>query len=103
MRMNEILNTRLFALLSDTSQEVTTDEMRRAYGEFTTHVEVISSENDNATIFRMLNNIRIELAALKPFYRYEQGGKCPEKSVSAKSHLVSRIRNRVTKTHLSAN
>lgn len=32
--MNDLLQTRIFGLLSETSQEITNEEMQNAYGEF---------------------------------------------------------------------
>jgi hypothetical protein len=79
--MNDLLKTRLFGLLFEPSQEVTNEEMSNAYGKFMEKVKAVGS-SDNATAMRTLNVTRIELAALEPFHRYEQGEKCPERSVS---------------------
>jgi hypothetical protein len=84
MRMNELVNTRLFGLLSEPSQEVTNEQMSNAYGEFMAHLKMVGSCSDNATVLRTLNITRIEIAHLQTIFRYEQGGKCPEKSVLAK-------------------
>ncbi|MDH6306747.1 hypothetical protein M2459_001981 [Parabacteroides sp. PF5-5] len=81
--MNEILKTRFFSLLSESSQ-VTNEEMQSAYGNFIQHVKAVSSENDYAAIYRNLSNTRIELSALELLNRYEQGGKCPEICLSTK-------------------
>lgn len=78
MLMNELSKTMLFCLLAESSQEVTTEEMQHAYGDFITHVEKVSSENDYTKIYRDLSITRIELSALEPLNRYEQGKKCPE-------------------------
>ncbi|MDR3057252.1 MAG: hypothetical protein LBU84_03825 [Prevotella sp.] len=79
MRMNELLNTRLFALLREPSQEVTNKEMQIAYGCFMEQVRTVSqSQTDYSEIYRMLNNTRIELLFIESLYRYEQGEKCPE-------------------------
>ena len=40
MLMNDLLQTRLFRLLSGTSQEVTNEEMQEAYGEFLEHIKM---------------------------------------------------------------
>jgi len=75
--MNELLNTRLFALLSEPSQEVSNQKMQRAYENFVKHVGMVSSDNDYEKIYRNLNITRIELASLESIHhQYEQGGKC---------------------------
>lgn len=82
--MNEMLKTRLFSLLSESSQ-ITNEEMQNAYGSFMEQLRTVSqSETDNSEVFRMLNTTRVELAFLKSLYRYEQGEKCPEISLSSK-------------------
>lgn len=76
--MNELLQTRLFTLLSESSQ-VTNQEMQSAYGCFMEKVKIVSQSEQNCSeIYRMLNITRIELSALEPLNRYEQGKKCPE-------------------------
>lgn len=76
--MNKLLETKLFSLLSDTSQ-VTNEELQRAYGNFMEQVKTISqSEQDYSEIFRMLNITRVELVFLKALYRHGQGEKCPK-------------------------
>lgn len=75
--MNELLETKLFSILSESSQESTNEEMQSAYGCFTEQVKIVSqSENNLSEIFRILNITRIELTFLISFYRYEQGEKC---------------------------
>lgn len=74
--MSRLLQTRLFALLSEPSQ-VTNQEMKTAYGCFAEHMKAVSqSENSCSEIFRMLNITCIELVFMESLYRYEQGGKC---------------------------
>lgn len=85
MLMNELFRERLISLLSESSQEVTNEEMQSTYRNFIQHVEAVSSENDYTTIYRNLGNTRIELSALEYLYRYEQGKKCPEICLSPKS------------------
>ena len=51
--MNEILNTRLFALLSEPSQEVKNHEMQRTYGDFVEHIQAVSSSDDKANMAEM--------------------------------------------------
>lgn len=74
--MNELLKTRLFSLLSETSQ-VATHEMKNAYENFLTEVETLNQpETDYSKVFRLLNLTRIELMSLSKQIRYEQGKKC---------------------------
>ena len=81
--MNHLLKLKLFSLLSESSQEVTNSEMQNAYGCFREQVETVSqSENSFPEIYRMLNDTRVELVFLQSLYRYEQGKKCPEVSLS---------------------
>ena len=79
MFMNDLLQTRLFCLLVESSQEVTNEEMQSAYGCFMKGVETVSqSEQDYQKIFRMLNNTRIDLVFIETLNQYEQGGKYPK-------------------------
>lgn len=83
--MNELSQMKIFGLLSDTSQQVTKQEMNEAYGEFLEHIEGVSSGADYANIHRTLNATRIEIASLETAPLYGQGEKCLDKSVSTKS------------------
>lgn len=74
--MNDLLRTRFFILLADTSQKVINTEMQDAYEEFVKHTETISNSEDYAHVFRMLNLTRIEIAPLKGLYQDGQGEKC---------------------------
>ena len=74
--MNDLLRTRFFILLADTSLEVINTEMLDAYGEFVKHIVAISNSEDYSYIFRMLNLTRIEIAPLKGLYQDWQGEKC---------------------------
>ena len=74
--MNDLLRTRFFILLADTSQEIINTEMQDAYGEFVKHIVAISNSEDYSYIFRMLNLTRIEIVPLKELYQYGQGEKC---------------------------
>ena len=74
--MNDLLRTKFFILLADTSQEVINTEMQDAYGEFVKHIVAISNSEDYSYIFRMLNLTRIEIAPLKGLYQDGQGEKC---------------------------
>lgn len=67
--MNDLLRTRFFILLADTSQEVINTEMQDAYEEFVKEIVTISNSEDCAHIFRMLNLTRIEIAPLKACIR----------------------------------
>jgi len=87
--MNELVNTRLFSLLVEPSQEVTNDEMQNAYGHFVEQTKAVSDSNDNATVMRTLNITRIELSSLESVLRYEQGEKCPKINISAQSPVFS--------------
>lgn len=74
--MNHLLQTRIFKLLSETSQEVTNEEMQNAYGEFIEQIGAMSNGNDYSTTYRILTATRIELASLETPPLYGQGGKC---------------------------
>ena len=76
MLMNDLLQTRLFRLLSGTSQEVTNEEMQNAYGEFVEQIRTVSNENDYSTTYRILVATRIEIASLETAPLYVQGDKC---------------------------
>ena len=76
MLMNVLLNMRMFGLFSETSQEVTNNEMQEAYGEFLEHIKNVSDGTDYSVIYRTLNATRIEIASLKTTPLYGQGGKC---------------------------
>ena len=65
MLMNDLLQMRMFGLLSETSQEVSNEEMQNAYGEFIHQVRTMSNENDYSTIYRILVATRIEIASLE--------------------------------------
>ena len=77
--MNDLLRTRFFILLADTSQEVINTEMQDAYEDFVKQIVTISNSEDYThvfRVFRMLNLTRIEIAPLKGLYQNGQGGKC---------------------------
>ena len=74
--MNDLLKTRFFILLADTSQEVINTEIKDAYEEFIKQMVAISNSKDYSNIFRMLNLTRIEIAPLKELYQCERGKKC---------------------------
>lgn len=73
---NDLLKTKLFSLLSESSQ-VTNQEMQNAYGGFMEQVENTSqSEQIWDEIYRKLNLTRIELVSMELLYQYGQGEKC---------------------------
>ena len=72
--MNDLLRTRFFILLADTSQEVINTEMQDAYEDFVKQIVTISNSEDYTYIFRMLNLTRIEIAPLKGCIRMGWGG-----------------------------
>lgn len=74
--MNDLLKTRLSNLLFETSQEVTIEEMRNAYGEFVEQIRAVSNGDDYSTTFRILTATRIEIASLETIPLYGQGEKC---------------------------
>ena len=76
MPMNDLLQTRIFGLLNETSQEISNEEMQNAYGEFIHQVRTMSNENDYSTIYRILVATRIEIASLGTTPLYGQGEKC---------------------------
>lgn len=76
MLMNDLLQTRIFELLFETSQEVTNEEMQVAYGKFLEQIKNISDGIDYSVIYRTLNATRIEIASLETTPFYGMGGKC---------------------------
>lgn len=72
--MNDLLRTRFFILLVDTSQEVINTEMQDAYEDFVKQIVTISHSEDYTHVFRMLNLTRIEIAPLKGCIRMGWGG-----------------------------
>lgn len=93
MLMNNLLQTRIFGLLSETSQEVTNQEMQNAYDEFIEHIKNVSNGTDYSVIHRTLNATRIEIASLETTPLYGQGGKMPSKSCFCKRHWLLSILN----------
>ncbi|WP_195372765.1 MULTISPECIES: hypothetical protein [Parabacteroides] len=74
--MNELLGMRFLRLLSETSQEVTNEEMQNAYEEFLEYIENVSNGTDYSVIYRTLTATRIEIASLRTIPLYGQGEKC---------------------------
>lgn len=84
MLMNDLLQTRIFGLMSETSQEVINEEMQNAYGEFVEQIRTVSNGNDYSTTYRILTATRIEIASLETTPLYGQGEKCAQKAISTK-------------------
>lgn len=76
MLMNDLLQMRIFGLLSKASQEVTDEEMQDSYGEFVEQIRTVSNKNDYSTTYRILVATRIEIASLETAPLYGQGEKC---------------------------
>lgn len=76
MLMNDLLQMRIFGLLSEASQEVNNEELQNAYGEFVEQIRTVSNENDYSTTYRILVATRIEIASLETAPLYGQGEKC---------------------------
>ena len=74
--MNDLLQMRIFGLLSKASQEVTDEEMQDAYGEFVEQIKTVSNKNYYSTTYRILVATRIEIASLETASLYGQGEKC---------------------------
>ena len=74
--MNDLLQTRIFGLLNETSQEITNEEMQNAYGKFIEQIRMVSNGNDYSTTYRILVATRIEIASLETAPLYGQGEKC---------------------------
>lgn len=74
--MNDLLQTRIFGLLSETSQEVTNQEMQNAYGEFVEQIRIVGDGDDYSTTYRIFVATRIEIASLETAPLYGQGEKC---------------------------
>ncbi|MDL2277160.1 hypothetical protein LJC57_01065 [Parabacteroides sp. OttesenSCG-928-G07] len=85
MLMNDLLETKMFGLLSEPSQ-VTNEEMQNAYGCFMEQLKTTVSQSENfySEVFRMLNITRVELVFIETLYRHEQGKKCPKIRLSSK-------------------
>lgn len=74
--MNDLLQTRMFGLLFETSQEVTNEEMQNAYDEFVEQIRTVNRDKDYSTTYRILTATRIEIASLETTPLYGQGEKC---------------------------
>lgn len=77
MPMNDLIKTEFFSLVTEISNEITNEQMQRAYGKFIVHIDTISQVgNDLTGIIRKLNLTRIELLSLLKQNQYEQEKKC---------------------------
>lgn len=91
--MNDLLQTRMFGLLSETSQEVINEEIQNAYGEFVEQIRTVSNGNDYSTTYRILTATRIEIASLETTPLYGQGGEMRLKNCFHKRHWQLSIQN----------
>lgn len=88
MLMNEIKKTELFGILSDNSRSITNHEIKFAYENFVKEIITLNqTESDYVIVFRSLKLTRIEFQSLQTQILYEQGKKCPEKSLFAESYF----------------
>lgn len=88
MPMNDFVKTELFNLLINFSPKITNHEMQFAYESFVKEVLTLNQcETDYSVVFRKLNLTRIEFQSLQAQILYEQGEKCPEKSLFAESYF----------------
>ena len=83
---------RIFGLLSETSQEVSNEEMQNAYGEFVEQIRIVGDGSDYSTVYRILVATRIEIASLETVPLYGQGEKCLEKSIYSKGNRFHQLR-----------
>lgn len=74
--MNNLIRERIFSLLSESSHEVTNEEMQTAYESFVKEIYTLQSRMDYEQSFRTLNLTRIEFISLQTTSKYEQGKKC---------------------------
>lgn len=88
--MNDLLQMRLFCLLTQHSKQSTNEEIVNAYGCFMEQVKIVSqSENLFSEVYRMLNNTRVELLFIESLYRHEQEKKCLKICLPEESNLIS--------------
>ena len=75
--MNDLRKTRLFALLSESSQKtVLTDELKNAYDDFEENLRTTCDSGDNTVIHTNLSVTRVELIFLESILQCGQGEKC---------------------------
>ena len=65
MLVSELTRTKMFTILSDSSQNVSLDEMKLAYQDFVENTIFICTSNKYMDIFRALNLIHIEITVMK--------------------------------------
>lgn len=86
--MDILCNMEFFCLLIDNSNQVTKNQLAKAYGEFIEKTKMMNQpEVDYSIIFRTLSLTRIEFQSLQAQILYEQGEKCPKISLFAESHF----------------
>ena len=74
--MNDLLQMRIFGLLSEALQEVTKEEMQNAYGEFVEQIRIVGDGSDYSAVYRILTATHIEIASFETTPLYGQGEKC---------------------------
>ena len=79
--MNELIKTRLFAILSEPSQRVLTNELENAYVDFEQDIRATCDSGDRTSVYRCLNAARIEFVHLDSLYQYGLGEKYDKKSL----------------------
>ncbi len=65
MLVSELTRTKMFTILSDSSQNVSLDEMKLVYQDFVENTISICASNKYMDIFRALNLIHIEITVMK--------------------------------------
>ncbi len=86
--MDILCNMEFFCLLIDNSNQVTKNQLAKAYGVFIEKTKMMNQpEVDYSIIFRTLSLTRIEFQSLQAQILYEQGEKCPKISLLAESHF----------------
>lgn len=86
--MDILCNMEFFCLLIDNSNQVTKNQLAKAYEEFIEKTKMMNQpEVDYSIIFRTLSLTRIEFQSLQTQILYEQGEKCPKISLLAESNF----------------
>lgn len=84
--MDILCKKEFFCLLIDNSNQVTKNQLAKAYAEFIEKTKMMNQpEVDYSIIFRTLSLTRIEFQSLQTQILYEQGEKCPKISLLAES------------------
>lgn len=76
MLISELTRTKMFTILSDSSQKVSLDEMKLAYQDFVEKTLFVSTSNKYMDVFRTLNFIHIEITVMKKWEK-----KCSQTNV----------------------